>query len=72
MANNFVPRKYRVYLGLGLEIAVSIAFPIFLGYLADQYFDTAPWVTLSGIVVGIITFIFTVLRISKRTTEEEG
>jgi len=54
------------YLGLGVEIAASIAIPLLLGYWADTAFDTFPWLTLAGVFIGILLFFVMIMQISSR------
>lgn len=39
---------------IGLNIVATIAVGLFGGRMADTYFATAPWLTIVGIVLGII------------------
>jgi F0F1-type ATP synthase assembly protein I len=64
--NNLLPKKYAEFIGLGAEIAVSIAGPILAGHFVDSYFGWYPWGLFSGIILGLITFLFTMIRISKK------
>lgn len=41
-------------LGIGVELAVAIAGLAILGYWADEYFDTEPWLVLTGTVLGVV------------------
>ncbi len=41
------------YLGIGLQIAVSFAFFVFLGYWADTKLGTSPLLLLAGVLVGM-------------------
>ena len=41
------------YLGIGLQIAVSFAFFVFLGYWADSKLGTSPLLLLAGVLVGM-------------------
>lgn len=66
MAKSFLPKKYAEYLGLGAEIAASIAVPLLVGYYADTYFNTFPWLTLTGIFLAVAIFILTIIRITKK------
>lgn len=69
MPRQLLPKQYMQYLGLGAEIAVSIAGPIFLGYLADEYFGISPWGIFAGIIAGLGLFIFTAVRIAGSLNE---
>lgn len=42
------------YMGLGVQIAASFAFFVFLGYEADAYFRTSPLFLLAGVIVGMV------------------
>jgi len=46
-------RDYSYYSSLGLQVALSIFIGLGLGYYLDGKFDTSPWLTLIGIVLGI-------------------
>lgn len=39
---------------LGLEIAVAVFLGSFIGYEADRYFKTSPWLMVLGLVIGAI------------------
>jgi F0F1-type ATP synthase assembly protein I len=41
------------YLGIGLQIAVSFAFFVFLGYWGDSKLGTSPLLLLAGVLVGM-------------------
>jgi F0F1-type ATP synthase assembly protein I len=42
------------YLGIGVQIAASFAFFVFLGYWADSQFGTSPLLLLVGVLVGMV------------------
>ncbi|MEX0609965.1 MAG: AtpZ/AtpI family protein [Balneolaceae bacterium] len=71
MPNSLLPKKYAEYLGLGVEIAASISVPVFGGYFADVYFNTFPWLTLAGIALGVVLFIFTIIRITNKLNSKD-
>ncbi|MEQ9310339.1 MAG: AtpZ/AtpI family protein [Balneolaceae bacterium] len=66
MSTNYLPKKYREYLGLGVEIAATLIGPIFIGYILDAYLKSSPWGLLAGAFIGIILFFFSVFRIAKK------
>lgn len=66
MRTEFLPRKYREYLGLGAEIAASLAIPMIAGFYVDQFFNSSPTGILIGVFLGLILFFLTILRIAKR------
>ncbi len=65
-------RKYEDignYLGLGLQLAVTVVVMVFLGIWLDKKLDTNPWMTVVcsflGIFAALYTFIKTVLKSGK-------
>jgi ATP synthase protein I len=57
------------YLGLGLQLAVTVGAMVYLGIWLDEKFDTNPWLTVScsllGIFAALYNFIKTVLKSGK-------
>ncbi|MBO6535035.1 MAG: AtpZ/AtpI family protein [Balneolaceae bacterium] len=66
MNYNLLPKKYLEYIGLGSEIALSIALPILLGRYIDTKFDSSPVGILVGVGFGLLLFFLVILRISKK------
>ena len=65
-------RKYEDignYLGLGLQLAVTVVVMVFLGIWLDRKLDTNPWMTVAcsflGIFAALYSFIKTVIRSGK-------
>lgn len=62
-------RQLAPYMGLGTELAASVAGTLLLGYFLDQHFKTSPWLLLVGATVGLIggfyNFIKQVRRLGK-------
>jgi ATP synthase protein I len=46
-------RELAYYSSLGLQVALSIFIGLFVGVYLDRRFDTAPWLTLIGLAMGI-------------------
>jgi F0F1-type ATP synthase assembly protein I len=55
-------REVSPYLGLGVEITVSMVFFILLGYFADGWLGTSPWLLITGIALSVVATTFTLLR----------
>jgi ATP synthase protein I len=57
------------YLGLGLQLAVTVAAMVFLGIWLDQRFDTGPIFSIVcsflGVAAALYNFIKTVLKSGK-------
>lgn len=45
--------------GIGFHFVITIGICIFIGCKADLYFNTTPVCTLIGIILGMITAIYT-------------
>lgn len=42
------------YLGLGIEIMISMVFFVLLGYFADGWLGTSPWLLVIGIALSAL------------------
>lgn len=40
--------------------------PILLGYWADTYFESGPWLLLAGCLLGIVNFFLIIFNLNKR------
>ena len=64
-ANNFY-REIGPYLGLGLQLAVTVTLMVFLGIWLDDYFETQPILTIVfaflGVFAGLYNFIKSVQK----------
>ena len=54
-------------MGLGFELGFMIVIPLvgfmLLGLWADNSLHTAPWFTLIGLIVGLVSSIFEVIKV---------
>jgi F0F1-type ATP synthase assembly protein I len=71
LSKNFLPRKYAEYLGLGAEIAASLAIPILSGYLLDNYLETSPTFILVGVLLAMVAFGLMIARINKKLNQRD-
>ncbi len=62
------------YLGLGLQLAITIVIFFFLGKWLDTKFNTSPWLMVTGAFLGagagLYNFLKTVLELGKKQKEE--
>jgi len=72
LPQNFLPKKYRQYIGLGAEIAASLLVPILLGYLLDRHFQTSPIFILTGVFGAMVGFGFMIVRISRKLSTSDN
>lgn len=57
------------YLGLGLQIAATMAFFVWIGSLVDSWLETGPIFVLIGAVLGMTALIVQLVQISNRLNE---
>ena len=75
LKNDFDPEKRKKlqdlgnYLGLGLQLALTVLLMVFLGIWLDDKFNTKPWLMVAcsflGIFAALYSFIKTVLKAGK-------
>jgi len=69
-------RQLGPYMGLGTELAASVAGMLLLGYYLDQRLNTSPWLLLTGAVIGMVggfyNFIREVQKLGKLDTKREN
>ncbi|OGO40910.1 MAG: hypothetical protein A2Z04_00225 [Chloroflexi bacterium RBG_16_57_9] len=53
-------------LQLGWVVALMVIIPLLVGLWLDRRFDSAPWLTLVGMVIGILAGTFGVVRHFRR------
>lgn len=56
-------RALSEYMGMGLQIAVSFAFFVFLGYWADGRLGTTPLLFLVGVVIGMAGMVLVLMKV---------
>lgn len=68
-------RETAPYLGLGIQLAAAVLVFYFIGEWADRKFDTAPWLVVvcvaMGVVGGIIQFFRSVTALTKKESHQK-
>ncbi len=68
-SNSFLNPEIIKYLGLGTQLAATVAVMVFFGYWLDSKFNSKPILTIVfsilGVVVGMYQFIKTVIKSDK-------
>lgn len=64
-------REAGPYLTLGLELGLTMIVWSVIGYLLDRWLETTPWLTLSGVLVGMVSLFIQLVRVTKRSHGEE-
>jgi ATP synthase protein I len=66
-------REAAPYLALGVQLAATVVIMFYLGYWADDYLETRPWLMLVGLVIGsaagFYNFFKTVSDLGKKEQE---
>ncbi|NTW55508.1 MAG: AtpZ/AtpI family protein [Chlorobiaceae bacterium] len=59
------------YLGMGLQIAVSFALFVFLGYWADGRFGTSPFLLFVGVIAGLAGMVLVLLKVAGQANRKK-
>jgi F0F1-type ATP synthase assembly protein I len=69
-------RRAGIYLGIAFELPATIIGGLFLGYLADEYFGSSPWLliglTLVAFVGAFVRLVHWVRILSRRNDAATG
>lgn len=58
------------YLGIGFQIAVSFAFFVLGGYLADERLGTSPLLLLVGVGAGLTGMVLLLMKVVKNANKK--
>jgi F0F1-type ATP synthase assembly protein I len=58
------------YLGIGLQIAMSFALFVFLGYWGDSKLGTSPLLLLAGVLVGMVGMVLVLMKITRKANRD--
>jgi F0F1-type ATP synthase assembly protein I len=59
------------YMGIGLQIAVSFVFFVFLGYWADGKLGTSPFLLLAGVVLGMAGMSLVLMKVVRQANKKK-
>jgi ATP synthase protein I len=59
-------RKIAEASSVGLILPSSIAIGLFLGYMLDKWLNTAPWMLLIFLILGIVSGLLSLYRAMKK------
>lgn len=63
------------YLGLGMQIALSMALFVAIGYGVDAWLGTLPWGTIAGALIGMSAVFYHLVRVldamNRASTQKE-
>ena len=60
------------YLGLGMQIALSLVFFVGVGYLLDRWLGTMPWLLIAGALLGMVALFVQVVRVSNQLSRSSS
>ena len=60
-------RQAGPYFGLGIELAVSMVFFVLVGYFADRWLGTSPWLLIVGIALSAVATGLTLGRVVRES-----
>lgn len=61
-----------VILQLGAMVVVATLLPLFVGLWLDTRLHTVPWITLIGMLVGVVSSIVVVYRVIASRYKQSG
>jgi ATP synthase protein I len=66
----FYKRAFR-YSAIGLEMGLSVAIGVTVGYYLDRYFGTRPWLTLIFLFIGLTAGFRSLYRLIKEIEKRD-
>ncbi len=64
-------RQFARVSAIGLEMGLSVAIGLGVGYLLDRFFHTWPWLTIIFLFVGIIAAFRSLYNLAKEIDKSE-
>jgi len=68
---NNVVRSLISFSSLGLEMGLSVAIGIGMGYFLDSYFKTSPYLTILFMLFGIVAAFKTIYMLLKKVKKDD-
>ena len=60
--DQFNAAYWQKWAGIGFEFAGVIGIFVYMGYVADEKFETGPWLLLTGFFVGFVGMLYLVFK----------
>ena len=64
-------RAISEYMGIGLQIALSFALFVLLGYWADGRLGTSPLLLLAGVVLGMVGMALVLMKVVRQANKKK-
>jgi len=68
---NAATNSWLKYTTVGLQFVLVLLLPLGIGYWGDTYFDTLPWLTLAGFVLGAVGAMASIIREVMRMDDQD-
>ena len=62
--------KVITYSSLGIQIGLTVAIGIIAGVYLDQWLGTGPWLTILGLLVGVVSGFTRLFQIGKELNQK--
>ncbi len=69
--NKKLYRNLARYSAIGLEMGLSVAIGIGIGYYLDRSFNTKPWLTVIFFLIGVVAAFRSLYKLMKDLDEKE-
>jgi ATP synthase protein I len=63
--------QFARYSALGLEMGLSVAIGLAIGYYLDRYFQTKPWLTVIFLILGVAAAFRSLASLAKEIDKGE-
>jgi len=65
-------RQYYSLSALGIEMGVTLAIGLLIGWYLDRLFDTEPWMIILFSIFGIVAGFRNIIRLARKDWDEES
>jgi ATP synthase protein I len=62
--------KVITYSSIGIQIGLTVGLGIIAGVYLDQWLETGPWLTILGLVVGVVSGFTRLFQIGKELSQK--
>lgn len=59
------------YIQFGLQIGVTMAMPVLLGFWLDRRYETGMAFTLTGVFLGFVSMVWTIIKTALELNEKD-
>ena len=65
-----IPRRIITYGSIGMQIGFAITIGVVAGVYLDQWLHTGPWLTLMGLLIGLVSGFTRLYQIGKEFSQK--